>query len=835
MWCNCKTPIKKYTITIESNNTDYWTIDVDEKEVWTNCEISANGNQLTIGGTTITATPKVDTSEYDYEFEGWYVNWTKIVEPIYVEGEMTIEANFTRVLQPYTVTFYWDGGEVLQTSRYSYWDTPVYSWATPTKQSTVWYTYTFSWWNPAIHTVEWDQEYTAVFTETFIGHTITFEVIGESCGWTGTVSPQSIVVPNWATWDTATEQPEIIEFHWEDYYQEVTAIPDQWSLFLDWEAPVGSDEPITQDYTFTAHVTDAITVTFVANPVGWWTVSEQSLVVPNGTSCWFDSYSPGLLRLSLDCYAEWNVTATPSQGNVFYGWTTSWWDLPQYWDLSEDTTITANFGPELCTVTFSARQWSGSFSQQSVTVPKGTQYSAGSYEDVMTLYTSPDETTITAIPAAWYRFSMWNSTDGTINSNTTITADFEPDTYTVTFAVDPAGWWTVSQQSITVPAGTSYEPACYGSDELAFDTYPSATTIYATSAEWYNFTWWSSDEGTVNSNMTITANFAAIPYTITFQPYMEEQDGGWDLIWDGWGTCSPSSVEVSSWAHATTSWNTMTIIDPIYWNTTVTFAIAQDTAQYEYFDPEFHYYNYEGEYGQETDYTYEYLTEGSWIDRDWTVWVRLYRRTKSYDVYVSEGYSHWSWSESYSQRDDPYKYYGTTWTVNGNTITFSDGSSVTATPDSGSYFWWWYTDYEWEYPLSASWAVTWEMSIYAQYWVTHTITFQPYMVDHDTWTFIENWWGTCSPSSVVVTKDARATVNWNTMTVTDPVFGNTNVVFTIAQDTAQYEYEFNDFREYDDPDYWPDSTYYYLIHGSEEGISGDWTVWVEVIRTEIFS
>lgn len=99
MWCNCKTPIKKYTITIESNNTNYWTIDVDEKEVWINCEISANGNQLTIGGTTITATPKVDTSEYDYEFEGWYVNWTKIVEPIYVEDEMTIEANFTRTSQ----------------------------------------------------------------------------------------------------------------------------------------------------------------------------------------------------------------------------------------------------------------------------------------------------------------------------------------------------------------------------------------------------------------------------------------------------------------------------------------------------------------------------------------------------------------------------------------------------------------------------------------------------------------------------------------------------------------------------------------------------------------
>lgn len=103
---------RNYTVTIESNNTDYGTVDTQQVTVayWT--EISASSNVLTIWGATATATPTTDTAQYDYEFTNFTINWTAVTETT-VQWDTTIVANFTRAVKNYTITVSaWANGSV---------------------------------------------------------------------------------------------------------------------------------------------------------------------------------------------------------------------------------------------------------------------------------------------------------------------------------------------------------------------------------------------------------------------------------------------------------------------------------------------------------------------------------------------------------------------------------------------------------------------------------------------------------------------------------------------------------------------------------------------------
>lgn len=61
-----------YIVTINTNNSLYGTVDVNRiTGLESGTAITVNGNQLTIGSTTVTATPAATTSEYYYTFVGW--------------------------------------------------------------------------------------------------------------------------------------------------------------------------------------------------------------------------------------------------------------------------------------------------------------------------------------------------------------------------------------------------------------------------------------------------------------------------------------------------------------------------------------------------------------------------------------------------------------------------------------------------------------------------------------------------------------------------------------------------------------------------------------------
>ena len=83
-----------FTVTCQSNNSSYGTVSQPSvvTNVANNTAISANGNTLTVGTTTVTATPAEKDANYSYSFN----NWSGIPSGNKVTANCTITANFTR-------------------------------------------------------------------------------------------------------------------------------------------------------------------------------------------------------------------------------------------------------------------------------------------------------------------------------------------------------------------------------------------------------------------------------------------------------------------------------------------------------------------------------------------------------------------------------------------------------------------------------------------------------------------------------------------------------------------------------------------------------------------
>ncbi|MFT3680259.1 MAG: InlB B-repeat-containing protein [Ferruginibacter sp.] len=131
-----------------------------------------------------------------------------------------------------------------------------------------------------------------------------------------------------------------------------------------------------------------------------------------------------------------------------------------------------------------------------------------------TSYTAGTIVTLTAAPAAGYVFTGWSgdvtgtssSVSVTMNSNKTVTANFQAVTYTLTTVATPTAGGTVAKS----PSTTSYAQG-------------AVVTLTATPTSGYVFTGWSGDATgtatmvtvTMNSSKTVTANFQAATYTLT--------------------------------------------------------------------------------------------------------------------------------------------------------------------------------------------------------------------------------------------------------------------------------------------------------------------------------
>ena len=387
-------------------------------------------NTLTIGATTITATP--DTG---YHFDSWTPSTSGTVS-----GDMTFTASFA--VNTYTVTFDPNGGTTPTASKTVTYGQTYGTLPTPTRTG-----YDFAgWWTQTtggnqivsvmVVTITADQTLYAHWNIKQYDMTFT-------AGTGGSVSTASLTVDYGTSY---TISSNTITFGGTT----VTATPSSGYSFSAWSP--NTSGTVTSDMTFTASFTaNTYTVSFDINGATGSTPSP--ITVTYGQTY---GYGGGL--------------PTPVwAGHTFTGWYTASTGGTQVNNSTVVTTASnhtlyAHWDANPQTITFTAGT-GGSVSTASLTVDYGTTYTISSNTVVI------GGTTVTATPNTGYSFSAWSpATSGTVTSNMTFTASFTANTYTVTF--DPLGG-TVSPATKTVTYGQAY------------GALPTPTKAHNTFSGWY--------------------------------------------------------------------------------------------------------------------------------------------------------------------------------------------------------------------------------------------------------------------------------------------------------------------------------------------------------------
>ena len=183
------------------------------------------------------------------------------------------------------------------------------------------------------------------------------------------------------------------------------------------------------------------------------------------------------------------ITATAIGQHVFAHWNDGTTSNPRHFTVLGDTTITAVFAPSSCTLTVTVNNtlW-------------GSASGGGTFQYGQTAY-------CTAMANAGYHFVQWSdgNTDNprvyTLEDNTTLQAIFAPNQYTITLTANDTTKGSVS-------GGGTYD-------------YQQQIYIIAIPADGYTFSQWSDGNTTsyrqitVTQDMTYTAVFTDIIYTIT--------------------------------------------------------------------------------------------------------------------------------------------------------------------------------------------------------------------------------------------------------------------------------------------------------------------------------
>ena len=386
----------------------------------------------------------------------------------------------------YTVTFFnWDGtvlqsGVVMEGAS----ATPP---STPTKAGNAQYSYTFSGWDKSYTNVQSTLDITAQFTQVTNKYTVTFK------NYDGTVlSTQSIAYGSSATAPSNPTRPATAQYTytftgWSGSYTNITGdvtVTAQYSstvnkytvTFKNYDGTVLSTQTVAYGSSATAPAnptrpaTAQYTYTFsgwsgsYTNITGNVTVTAQYTSTVNKYTVTFKDWDGTVLSTQTIAYGS---SATAPSNPTRTGYTFSGWS-GSYTNITGTTTVTATYTINSYTVTF--KDWDGSV-LKTQTVTYGSNA------------TAPSNPTRTG-----YTFSGWSGSYTNIKANTTITATYTINSYTVTFK-DYDGT-VLKTQTVN-----------YGSAATA----PSDPYRVG-----YKFTDWDKDFSFISSNLTVTAQYEEI-------------------------------------------------------------------------------------------------------------------------------------------------------------------------------------------------------------------------------------------------------------------------------------------------------------------------------------
>ena len=348
------------------------------------------------------------------------------------------------------------------------------------------------------------------------------------------------------------------------------------------------------------------------------TVNHSSIKVAPGTTWTSDS---DILKFS----DGQSVVAHPNDGYKFSKWSES------TGTVSKKTDLTATFVKkevELRTVKFVITGGQGTVPAQ-ITVPMNTTFSANQNELAFS-----DGTKVKAVPSEGFTFDSWSPSSGTVKTDMNINVKFNAKTVECTVKFTAGAGGTVSTSSIKVASGTTWTQKSTGSGVLSFS---DGQSVIANPNSGYKFSSWSQSSGTVTKDTTLNA---------TFEQVKPEECTVKFVVAEGQGTV-PSQITVTKGATISTNQNKMSFSD----GKSVT---AEPSSGYAF---------------------------GSWdpssgvVNADMTVNVKFTKQTSTYTVTIYAGEGGTVSKKAVTAES------GVTWSSSGTSLSFSNGDSVSATPD----------------------------------------------------------------------------------------------------------------------------------------------------------
>ncbi len=460
------------------------------------------------------ATAPANPTRTGYTFTGWSGSYTNI------KGDVTVTATYS--INTYTVTFKdWDG-TVLSTQSIAYGSNATAP-ANPTRTG-----YTFKGWDKAFTNIKANTVVTATYT--INSYTVTFKDYDGSVLATRTV--------NYGSAATAPSDPYRVGYKFTGWDKDFSSITENLTVtaqyseiivnlvggFNDWNAvtgqmklasdkiytltlklnPASYDFKIISDGTWLGNWGDIEDTTTATSAVGWEMTADAgdcTLNASGGTYTFTFNTETRMLVIDYEpvyytvVFKNYDGTVLSTQtiaigrgatapedptrpADAQYTYTFSGWDK-DFSKIQSDLTVNALYSTVLNKYTVTFKDWDG----------KELKTQTVEYGKAATAPANPTRT--------GYTFAGWDKAYTNIKGNTTITATYTINSYTVTFK-DYDGR-TLSSQNVN-----------YGSDATA----PANPTRTG-----YTFAGWDKSYKNITGDITITATYTINTYTVTFKDY----------------------------------------------------------------------------------------------------------------------------------------------------------------------------------------------------------------------------------------------------------------------------------------------------------------------------